>query len=108
MISWLKKMFGIQSVDFGQLMREGAQLVDVRSKEEYRQGHIKGAMNIALPALPGSLRKLDSGKPVITCCASGMRSAKAREILRAHGFSRVYNGGGWKNLRHKIGSGHVG
>lgn len=108
MINWLKKMFGIESVDFRQLMREGAQVVDVRSKEEYRQGHIKGSKNIALPVLSGSLKKLDAGKPVITCCASGMRSAQARDILRANGFSRVYNGGGWKGLRHKLEANHVG
>ncbi len=108
MIQWLKKIFGIPSVNFGELMRDGAQLVDVRSKEEYRQGHIKGAKNIALPELTGSLHKLDSGKPVITCCASGMRSAQARDILRANGFSRVFNGGGWKSLRHKLAANHVG
>ena len=44
----------------------------------------------------------DKNKPIITCCASGMRSASAKSILKSNGFSQVYNGGGWSSLRNKI------
>jgi rhodanese-related sulfurtransferase len=102
MINWLKKIFGISSVDFSALVANGAQIVDVRSKEEFRQGHVKGAINIALPVLQSTLRKLDKSKPVITCCASGVRSAQARTILQGNGFKEVYNGGGWRSLYQKL------
>ncbi|HEY4629318.1 MAG TPA: rhodanese-like domain-containing protein, partial [Flavobacterium sp.] len=41
--------------------------------------------------------------PIITCCASGMRSASAKSILKSSGFTKVYNGGGWSSLKNKIG-----
>jgi rhodanese-related sulfurtransferase len=45
---------------------------------------------------------LDKSKPVITCCASGMRSASAKSLLLQKGFSEVYNGGGWTSLQNKL------
>jgi len=44
---------------------------------------------------------MDLKKPIITCCASGMRSASAKSILKQNGFE-VYNGGGWTALQHKL------
>jgi rhodanese-related sulfurtransferase len=52
-----------------------------------------------LDALKHNLSKLDKSKPVITCCASGIRSASAKNILRSNGFEEVKNGGGWASLR---------
>lgn len=102
MINLLKKIFGISSTDFAALVANGAQIIDVRSKDEFKQGHIKGAKNISLPVLQGTLGKIDKSKPVITCCASGVRSAKARTILQGNGFTEVYNGGGWRSLNQKL------
>jgi phage shock protein E len=45
---------------------------------------------------------LNKEKAIITCCASGNRSAQAKNILKANGFSEVHNGGGWSSLQHKI------
>jgi rhodanese-related sulfurtransferase len=54
--------------------------------------------------LKNNLGKLkDKNKPIITCCASGMRSASAKSILVANGFTQVHNGGGWNSLQNKIG-----
>lgn len=83
-------------------MKNGAQIVDVRTPAEFRGGHIEGAQNIPLQALGQHLGKLDKNKPVITCCASGMRSASAKNILKKSGFAEVYNGGGWQSLNAKI------
>jgi len=48
------------------------------------------------------LSKLKKDKPIITCCASGMRSASAKSILKSNGFTEVHNGGGWSSLQNKI------
>lgn len=90
------------SVDFAQLVRDGAQIIDVRSKGEFSGGHIKGSVNIPLDVLSNNLSKINKNKPVITCCASGMRSASAKAILKSQGFSEVHNGGGWASLQRKI------
>ena len=77
----------------------GATIIDVRSKEEFQGGHLKNSINIPLDKLTHGLKKLDKNKPIITCCASGMRSASARSMLKSNGFELVYNGGSWKSLR---------
>jgi rhodanese-related sulfurtransferase len=102
MIKLIKKLFGIgPQVDFHKLMKEGATIVDVRSKGEFESGHIRGAINIPLNHLENNLAKIKKEKPVITCCASGMRSASARGLLQSKGYT-VYNGGGWTSLKNKI------
>lgn len=88
--------------DFAKLVKNGAQIIDVRSVDEYRGGHIKTAVNIPLHLLRANLGKIKKDKPVITCCASGMRSSSAKSILDAAGFTEVYNGGGWMGLQNKI------
>ncbi len=104
MINTLKKLFGIgPGVNYAELVKNGAIILDVRSKAEFAGGHIKGSVNISVDTLRNNLTKLkDKNKPVITCCASGMRSASAKGILTANGFTQVYNGGGWYSLQSKI------
>jgi len=55
-----------------------------------------------LQSLSDSLSRIRKDKPVITCCASGMRSASAKSILKSNGYAEVYNGGGWMSLQNKI------
>lgn len=104
MINVLKQLFGFgPKVNFNELMKNGATIVDVRSRGEYSSGAIKGSLNIPLNELSNSLSKLkDKNAPVITCCASGMRSASVKGILRSNGFTNVHNGGGWSSLNTKI------
>ncbi len=97
----LSKLFG-PKVDYSELIANGAVIVDVRSKGEYSGGHIKGSINIPLQSLESNLSRLKKEKPIITCCASGMRSASAKGILKSKGFTEVYNGGGWMSLKGKI------
>ena len=101
-MSFLKKLFGGTSVDLKELVKNGAQIIDVRSPAEFQSGHIKGAINIPLQSLDKNLAKIKKDKPVITCCASGMRSSSAKSILKAKGYNEVHNGGGWTTLRSKI------
>ena len=99
MIDTLKKLFSSEpKQNYSALLKNGAVIVDVRTKGEYASGHIKGSINIPLDALRTNLYKLDKKRPVITCCASGMRSSSARQILKSCGYEEVYNGGGWAGL----------
>lgn len=103
MISAFKRMLGFGAVvDWAALMAAGAQVIDVRSKAEFQGGHIKHSVNIPLNELGNQLSRLRKDSIIITCCASGMRSASAKRILTAKGFAKVYNGGGWMSLQHKI------
>lgn len=91
------------TVDYKNLVNEGAIILDVRSVSEYASGHIKGSINIPVDQLGRNLNKLkDKDKTIITCCASGMRSASAKSILKSAGYANVYNGGAWSSLNSKI------
>ena len=90
-------------VDYAEMAKQGAIILDVRSKGEYAGGHIKGSINISVDQLTSNLSKLkDKNKTIITCCASGMRSASAKSILKSNGFTDVHNGGGWYGLQSKL------
>ena len=101
-MSILGKLFGMKSVDYKQLVQDGAVIVDVRTPAEYQGGHIKGSINVPIQSLQGSLGKIPKNKTVITCCASGMRSASAKSVLKSAGYAEVHNGGGWMSLKGKI------
>jgi rhodanese-related sulfurtransferase len=99
MLGFLKKLLGGgPSVDLGAIIEKGATIVDVRTPGEYAGGHIKGSVNIPLANLGSQMAKLKKDKPVITCCASGMRSGSAKSMLQSNGFE-VYNAGSWFALK---------
>jgi phage shock protein E len=103
MLNFIKKLFqSAPEPDFREMVSKGAQIIDVRSPAEFSGGHIKGSKNIPLQSLGSGLSGLRKDRPVITCCASGMRSASARSVLLSAGFSEVYNGGGWTRLQSKL------
>jgi rhodanese-related sulfurtransferase len=103
MFNLIKKLFGMgPSVDYQALMQKGAIILDVRTKNEFQSGHIKGSVNIPVQSLGSNLSKLKKDRPIITCCASGMRSASAKSILQSNGFNEVYNGGSWASLQNKL------
>ncbi len=101
MIDFIKKLFGKNKVDYKALVENGAQIIDVRTPAEYSSGSIRNSKNIPLQQVVSEMKKLDLKKPIITCCASGMRSASAKAILKQNGFE-VYNGGGWNALQKKL------
>jgi rhodanese-related sulfurtransferase len=103
MITTIKKLLGFgPKVDLGELIKNGAVILDVRTKGEFQSGHVKGSVNIPLQNLSGHIGKLDKKKTIITCCASGMRSASAKGLLKSNGFQEVHNGGSWTSLRKFI------
>ncbi len=101
-MGFLNNIFGGgPKVDLKEMVKQGAMIVDVRTPAEYLGGHIKGSVNIPLQVLDKNIAKLKKDNPVITCCASGMRSGSAKSMLKAKGFD-VHNGGGWNSLQSKL------
>jgi len=96
-MDFLKKIFG-EKVNISELIANGAVVLDVRTKAEFQNGHVQNSINIPLDKLPDNLKKLNKNKPIVTCCASGARSATAKNYLKSKGFELVYNGGSWRSL----------
>jgi rhodanese-related sulfurtransferase len=102
MLGLLKKLFGGASVNYKELVSNGAIIVDVRSAGEYKAGHIPGSKNFPLDNIRSKVADLKKlNKPVITVCRSGARSGMAKEILKSAGLE-VYNGGPWTSLKSKL------
>ena len=97
-MNFLELIFG-KKVNLQEVISNGAVILDVRTKLEYQSGHLKNSINIPVDNLSQNIKKLNKNKPIITCCASGARSASARRILKSNGFEQVYNGGSWYSLR---------
>lgn len=90
----LSKLFG-PKVDLSEIKSNGAVILDVRTPAEYKGGHGKGSVNIPLDQVKSKINKIKGyNKPIITCCASGMRSGTAAAILKRNGIE-AYNGGSW-------------
>ena len=78
------------------------QILDVRTPKEFKQGHIKNAINFPLGIINSdSLKKLNKELNYITYCAHGIRSVKASKILKENGF-KVTNGVSIKDLQKLI------
>lgn len=73
---------------------ENAVILDVRTADEFNDGYIAGAINIDINAGQGfiyAIEELDKDKKYYVYCRSGMRSAKACEIMNQLGFESTYN-----------------
>jgi rhodanese-related sulfurtransferase len=100
MLQLIKNLLGLgPKVDLQALITEGATIVDVRTPAEYKDGHVKGSMNLPLQTLGSQMNKLKKDQVIITCCRSGSRSGMARRQLKAAGFTQVYNGGPWNSIK---------
>ena len=80
--------------DLRKKMRQNnAILLDVRSKQEYEEGHLPQAINISLYDLTKEIQKQVPNKTacIIVYCSSGFRSKQAQELLEKMGYEEVYN-----------------
>lgn len=101
-MGFLDFLFGNKSKKIDDFKTRGAIILDVRSKGEYDGGAIPGSKNIPLQSLNSKIATIKKwNKPVICCCASGMRSGSAAGILRSQGVEAM-NGGGWFSLSKKL------
>ena len=99
---FVKKKF-FDNTDYKTMLSAGGVIIDVRSKGEFYSGHIENSLNIPLGEITSKIDHFkDKDQPIITCCASGMRSAAAAKILLAKGYTNVVNGGGWSSLKAKL------
>lgn len=91
-----------RDLDVAALKSSGLPVIDVRTPEEYAQGHVPGARNVPLDQLSARLSELEAlkGQEFAVICASGRRSLEATSTLHAAGFSGARNvlGGtrGWQ------------
>jgi rhodanese-related sulfurtransferase len=79
---------------------EGCRVIDVRTPEEFGQGHLENAVNIDFfaPNFRERLDTLERDRTYVVYCKKGARGAKAMDLMRQAGFSRVYNvSGGYEN-----------
>ena len=70
-----------------------AQLLDVRTAQEYAEGHIEGSVNIDIFSadFDQQVQQLDKSKPVYVYCRSGRRSANAMARMKDAGFTEIHN-----------------
>lgn len=102
----VKEMKGQELIDFmaDEDKSLDALLIDVRSVNEYTDGHIESAVNIPHDEFESRLSEIEGYKehPVILYCNTGNKSGKAAQILIDNGFKVVYNAEGVKDFEYKL------
>lgn len=81
----------VTAAELHERRRRGATIIDVRSANEWAQGHIEGAQHIMGGDLPKRLEELPHDATIHLVCASGYRSSVAASVLQRAGFARVAN-----------------
>ena len=80
------------------MIERGGIMIDVRTPQEFKSGHVKGSKNIPGNRIDQEIKAIKKlNKPVILCCASGARSGMATNKLKSAGIEAV-NGGSWRSL----------
>ncbi|MDA0147409.1 rhodanese-like domain-containing protein [Vibrio sp. LaRot3] len=81
-----------------QLIEQGALLVDVRTPQEFEQGHLKNALNYPLSDLDKHFANINKNTLIVLYCRSGNRSGQAYDYLTKQGFTNLYNAGGYQEM----------
>lgn len=86
------EMLDIRREELEKYIKAGATIVDVRSPQEYREGHIDGAINLPVYDIKGNVQNIlkDKNEIVVLYCSGGERSKKAQDKLRKMGYTNVY------------------
>ncbi len=81
------------TVEQGKKMIDGGEvfILDVRTVEEYNDGHVNGSVLIPLADLEKRLNEIPRDRKILVYCRTGHRSTQASEILVKNGFTQVYN-----------------
>jgi rhodanese-related sulfurtransferase len=91
--------FGFGKSPVKEALKKGAIVIDVRTANEYDQGKVPGSINIPVDRINISAERIKGmNKPIVFCCASGMRSGSATRIMKSKGLTEVYNGGSWYSV----------
>ena len=92
-------IFGTKKRQVEDYLKNGAVILDVRTLREWDSGHIDNSIHIPLSELNNRVKEVsDLKKPIIVCCQSGVRSAKAAKFLNLNNINAI-NGGGWVSLK---------
>ena len=83
------------------MIEQGALLIDVRTTEEFEQGHVEGALNIPYQEIDKLMSAIgtDKTRPVVVYCRSGNRSGKAKVVLETKGHTNIFNATGYGALK---------
>ncbi len=101
----LKHIPLLSSQELGQAVQQGGRraVVDVRGRDEYAAGHVKGAINIPVADLRTRYAELDSAVETVVYCSTGNRSSLGASLLARHGFSKLLNVAGGYTGYHAAG-----
>lgn len=83
------------------LKEESGEIIDVRTKSEYNNGHLKKTdynFDISASDFEEKVEKLDKDKNYFLYCRTGARSGRATQVMKRNGFQNVYNIGGLESL----------
>lgn len=98
-------LFGNRPNPVQDALQQGAVVIDVRTVGEFRSGNVSGSLNIPLDQIGSKMKKIKQmRKPIVLCCASGMRSATATGMLKNAGIESVYNGRTWSKVDRLLNS----
>ena len=102
----LKQAGQISPKDALSYLKEGALVIDVRSRGEFGSGHLQSAINIPLDEISSALpqRVSDKNQVLLLHCQSGMRSGVAVKKLRGMGYTKVYNLGSLQRAGDLVGN----
>lgn len=92
----------ISSEEAFKMMNDDTIILDVRTNEEYNNGHIKNALNIPLDDIINEKIDIDKNKTILVYCQSGNRSQKASSKLVSLGYEKIYNFGGINNWPYEV------
>lgn len=98
LLLWFNLRGRVSDDQVRQFLKEGALVLDVRTKQEFQEGHVDGAVHLPLDQVPGSIASVEKNKDrVILChCLSGGRSAIAAARLKRAGYQKAFNLGSLK------------
>jgi len=82
----------VSSLEARRLVEAGARLVDVRTPQEFANGHIPGAVNMPVQDLERRMGELTGkDRPIVLYCRSGARSSNAARMLKSAGYTEVHD-----------------
>tara|TARA_A100001011_G_scaffold325832_1_gene349057 strand:+ start:27 stop:359 length:333 start_codon:yes stop_codon:yes gene_type:complete len=83
----------IEKSKYQAFVEQGYTIIDVRTPEEYEQGHIQGAKNIDVGAetFITEIQELSKSDTLLVYCRSGRRSLYASQVLVSFGFKKIYD-----------------
>ena len=83
----------IKEVQYNEINLKEYIIIDVRSRREFKEGHLNRAINIPLPEIKKSIEQHIRNKQskILICCQYGIRSKKAAKLLAEMGYTNVYN-----------------